>query len=452
MDMVTANEELKMVAKETLGKLLDRRLLASFEVCVRCGVCAESCHYYQADPRPENTPVYRAEQVRRLYRSLFDPVGRLAPRWVKAEPITAESVARLSELAFSTCTLCRRCTLNCPFGVDTAQLMQAARTLAGVTGNAPEMLTQLADAAIAREENLDLFKEIYLEQVAALEEELREITGDPDARIPVGVEGADVLYVALSGAHTILPAAILFHEAGTNWTLSLFEASNYGVFLGDTKRAKRIAERIVREAKQLNVKQVVLTECGHAYASLRWEAPNWFGEPFPFAVRSLIELIAGWITDGTIKVDLSRNPEPVTYHDPCNLGRKGGLIEEPRIILNAVCQDFRDMAPRGEHNYCCGGGGGLVAIPEWSDIRLQAGRPKADQIKDTGAAVVAASCDNCRIQIGDISEHYGLGASVVGLTELVVKALVPRRAATRAANQVEDTAQEGKAIGAPRTG
>jgi len=422
--MAGLNGDVRAVAKETLGKVLDRRLLASLEVCARCGICAESCHYYQADPRPEHAPAYRSEQVRRLYRSLFDPVGRLAPRWVGAQPPTEESLARLAEMAFSTCTLCRRCTMNCPFGVDTAQVMRAARTLAVATGHAPEMLVELADAAIAREENLDLFKEIYLEQVSALEQELREATGDPKARIPVDVEGADVLYVALSGAHTILPAAILFHEAGTNWTLSMFEASNYGVFLADAARAKRITERIVREAERLGVREVVVTDCGHAYTTLRWEAPNWFGKPFPFRVRSLIELIAGWITDGTITVDPSRNPEPVTYHDSCNLGRNSGLIEEPRIILRAVCEDFREMTPNGEHNYCCGGGAGLVALPEYAEVRLQAGRPKAQQIRETGAQVVAASCDNCRIQLGDVSEHYDLGTRVVGLTELAVRALV----------------------------
>ncbi|MBI2123383.1 MAG: (Fe-S)-binding protein, partial [Armatimonadetes bacterium] len=330
--------------------------------------------------------------------------------------------------AFSTCTLCRRCTLNCPSGCDTAQIMRAMRTVAVAAGLAPEMLVQLADASIAREEHLEDFKEIYLEQVRALEEEVREATGDPQAHIPVDVEGADILYVALSGAHTILPAAILFHEAGSNWTLSMFEASNYGVFLADTARAKRITERIVREAERLRVREVVVTDCGHAYTTLRWEAPNWFGKPFPFQVRSLIELVAGWISDGIITVDPTHNPEPVTYHDSCNLGRNSGLIEEPRTILRAVCQDFREMTPHREHNYCCGGGGGLVATPEWTDLRLKAGGPKAQQVRATGAQVVAASCDNCRIQLGDISEHYALGTRVVGLMELVVKALVPQRA------------------------
>jgi Fe-S oxidoreductase len=411
--------------KEQFGKLIDRRLMASLEACVRCGICAESCHYYQADPKPENTPFFRAEQVRSVYRSMFDPIGKIAPRWVGAKPATQERMKELTDMAFTKCTLCRRCTVNCPFGVDTAAIMRSVRAVASANGEAPEILTQLADASITREENMDLFKDIYLEQIEMMEEELQELSGDSTARIPIEVQDVDVLYVALSGAHTILPAARLFHETGTNWCLSMFEAANYGLFIADTATAKRITDRIVKEAKRLNAKRVVVTDCGHAYTTLRWEAPNWYGEPFLFEVTSLIELIAGWITDGTLKVDPSRNPESVTYHDSCNLGRISGLIEEPRIILRAVCEDFRDMTPNGENNYCCGGGGGLVAIEEAKQIRLKAGKPKADQIKATGAEFVAASCDNCRIQLGEIATNYGLGTQVTGLPELVLNALVP---------------------------
>jgi Fe-S oxidoreductase len=413
--------------KDRFEKLLDRRLMASLEACVRCGICAESCHYYQADPKPENTPFYRAEQVRSVYRSMFDPIGKIAPRWVGARPATQERMAELTDMAFTNCTLCRRCTVNCPFGVDTAAIIRSVRAIASATGNAPEILTQLADAAIAREETMDMFKDIYLEQITMMEEELQELSGDPSARIPVNVEGADVLYVALSGAHTILPAARLFHETGTNWSLSMFEAANYGLFIADTDKAKRITERIVKEAERLKVKTVVVTDCGHAYTTLRWEAPNWFGKPFPFEVRSLVELLADWITDGTLQVDPSRNTDPITYHDSCNLGRVSGLIEEPRVILRAVCQDFRDMTPNRENNYCCGGGGGLVALADATEKRIKAGEPKARQIRETGAVVVAASCDNCKIQLGDISESYGLGTTITGLPELVLNALIPAR-------------------------
>ena len=131
-----------------------------------------------------------------------------------------------------------------------------------------------------------------------------------------------------------------------------------------------------------------------------------------------------YVREGRLRLDPSRNAEPVTYHDPCNLGRKGGLFEEPRRIIRAAAIDFREMTPNREQNFCCGGGGGLVAIPEWNEARLQAGKPKADQIRRTGAKIVITPCDNCQLQINELNEYYGLDIKVSGVSELVVNALV----------------------------
>jgi Fe-S oxidoreductase len=403
------NNPIAVPAKNDGQKQPARNVAIALETCVRCGLCADSCHYYLAKRIPENVPAYRGEALRRSLRA-----------GTKAK-LTTDSLA---EMAFASCTLCRRCVVNCPMGVDTALLMQTARSMATAAGKAPEILVQLADTSIDRGDNPELFREFFIENIKSLEEEVRQRTGDPTATIPVEKKGADILFVALSGAHSIVPPAILFHQAKVNWTLSIFEASNYGVFLGDTERAKRIAKRIIDEAKRLGVKEVVIGECGHAYTTLRWEAPKWFGEAFPFRVRSIIEVMAEWVQEGRLTFDRSVNKEAVTYHDSCNLTRNGGLLEEPRIVLRAVAEDFREMYPNKEENYCCGGGGGIVAVSEWDNRRLEAGLPKANQIKTTGAKIVVAACDNCRIQLGEISEHYGLGVAVSGLCELAAKALV----------------------------
>ena len=405
-------------------KQLDRNVAIALETCVRCGLCADSCHYFLARPVPENIPAYRGEAVRRVYRQNTNSFGRRLGNILRLDTKARLQPIALAEMAFASCTLCRRCVVNCPFGVDTALLMQTARSLSTASGQAPEILVQLADTSIDRGENLELFREILIENLKSLEEEVRQRTGDPGASIPIEKKGADILFVALSGAHSIVPPAVLFHHAKANWTLSLFEASNYGVFLGDIERAKRIAKRIIDEAKRLEVKDVVIGECGHAYTTLRWEAPKWFGGAFPFRVRSIIEVMAEWIQEGRLTFDRSANREAVTYHDSCNLTRNGGLLEEPRIVLHAVVEDFREMYPNREENYCCGGGGGIVAVSEWENRRLEAGQPKANQIKATGARIVVAACDNCRIQLSDLSEHYGLGVTVTGITELAVKALV----------------------------
>ncbi len=410
-------------ALQVLEKQLNRPLATALEVCARCGVCAEACHYYVSEPKLEHVPAYRAEQLRQVYRRKHDFFGRFFPGWVKAKELDEVSLERMAEIAFSECTLCRRCTFNCPLGVDTPLMMRTIRAMATAAGKAPEILEMLADAAIEKGEDPSMFKDLFIQQISEMEKELQTMLGDPTASITVERKGARVLYVALAGSHTILPPAAIFHAAKEDWTLSIYEAANYGVFLGDTARAKKIAGRIIQEAKDLGVQEVVVAECGHACASLVWDAPNWFGETFPFRIRSVVELFAEYVEQGRLNLDPSANPEVITYHDSCNLARTSGIYTEPRTILKAVAQNFREMTPHGLANYCCGGGGGLVALPEYDDKRMRAGKPKADQIRATGAQVVAAACENCRLQLGDLNNYYSLNVRVTALADLIVKAM-----------------------------
>jgi len=411
------------LALKTLESQLNQPLETALEACARCGICAEACHYYRAEPKVEHIPAYRAEQLRNVYRYEHDFLSRLFPIWTHSKKLDETTLANLTEIAFSQCTLCRRCTVNCPLGVDTPLMMRAIRAMASAAGTAPEILVMLADAAIEKGKDPSFYKEMFLEQIKEMEEQLRDITGDENATIPVEKQGAKILYVPLAGAHTILPPAVVFNAAKEDWTLSIFEAANYGVFLADMKRAKEVAKRIVDEANRLGVKEIVVAECGHAYASYRWDVPNWFAGEFNFKVRSLIEVIAEYIGDGKIKVDPTVIPEAVTYHDSCNLARSGGLIEEPRFVLKKVVSDFREMTPNKAEALCCGGGGGLVALAEYAERRIAAGKPKAEQIKNAGARVVVAACENCRLQIGDLNEHYNLNVRITALTDLVVRAM-----------------------------
>jgi Fe-S oxidoreductase len=410
-------------ALDVLEKQLNQPLATALEVCARCGICAEACHYYVADPKPENIPASRAESLRRVYRGEHDFLSRILPALTGAERLSEEKLAQWAETAFMNCTLCYRCTVNCPMGLDTPLLMSTLRSIATATGNAPEILEMLADAAIEKGKDPDVYLEFFRDSIAEMEKELRELTGIPIATIPLQKQGAKKLYVALSGAHTILPAAAIFETVGEDWTLSIFEAANYGIFLGDASRAKAIAKRIFDEAKALGVEEIVVSECGHAYYALRWLAPNWFGDEFTFRVRSIVEVLADYVQSGRLTLDASANPEPVTYHDSCNLGRKGGVLEEARVVLRAVAADFHELTPNREEAYCCGGGAGLVALPEAYDIRMLAGKPKAEQVKRSGAQVVVAACENCRLQLGDLTGYYGLGVGVIALADLVVKAM-----------------------------
>ncbi|MBI4787959.1 MAG: (Fe-S)-binding protein [Chloroflexi bacterium] len=410
-------------ALQVLEKQLNRPLTAALEVCARCGICAEACHYYVADPKLEHVPAYRGEQLRQVYRRKHDFFGRFFPAWVHAKELDETTLERMAEVAFSECTLCRRCTFNCPMGVDTPLMMRVIRGMATAAGKAPEILEMLADSAIEKGKDPSMFRDLFVEQIGEMEKDLQVMVGDRSARITVEREGARVLYVALAGAHTILPPAAIFHAVKEDWTLSIYEAANYGVFLGDTARAKQIAKRIIDEAKALKVEEVVVAECGHACASLVWEAPNWFGETFPFRMRSIVELFADYVEQGRLTLDPSANPERITYHDSCNLARTSGIYLEPRVILNAVAQNFVEMTPHGLENYCCGGGGGLVALPEYDEKRMKAGKPKVEQIRKTGAQIVAAACENCRLQLGDLNNHYHMNVQITALADLIVKAM-----------------------------
>ena len=174
----------------------------------------------------------------------------------------------------------------------------------------------------------------------------------------------------------------------------------------------------------MKAKTLVVTECGHAYGVLKWEAPKWFGKRFNFEVVSLLEIMDQYIADGRIQVDPTKNTEPVTYHDPCNMGRKGGIFEEPRRVIQAASTDYREMTPNRVENFCCGGGAGLVACSEWSEDRLLYGSTKVSQIKEISAKKVVTACDNCLHQIQELGEKHNLGISVSNVSEYLVNALV----------------------------
>jgi Fe-S oxidoreductase len=226
--------------------------------------------------------------------------------------------------------------------------------------------------------------------------------------------------VALAGAHSIVPAAAVFNAAGEKWTLSFFEAVNFGAFVGDPLKTKLILDRIVNEAKQLKVREVCICECGTAFRTMKQLAANQ-----PFQVSSITEVHARYLQQDRIKLNNKPLSGPITYHDPCQIARNGGVIDEPRRILRQLTDDFREMAPEPRYNWCCGGGGGLVALGEESlDFRMKSSKVKADQITATGAKILVTACENCHTQLSNLNEHYKLGVEVKFLSSLVADALV----------------------------
>ncbi len=400
--------------KGLMRSRLTRQMQYYLDLCTRCGLCYDTCHVYYGIPRREYSPVGRAEVVRKIFKKYFRPSGKLFPYWGEAREMDENSMEELREAAFS-CTGCRRCMVNCPFDIDTAYIMTMAKLMLIGNETAPDELMILADSAVEKGKSIDEFKDGFRSVVEDLEIKVQEKLGLPSNKglIPMDKKGADILYVALAGAHSIVNPAVILNAAKENWTLSFFEAVNFGAFLGDPEKTQYIANRIVDEAKRLGVKEVVITECGTAT-----RIPKFMLGKLPFKVTSIVELIDRYMKEGRIRLNEGAITEPVTYHDPCQLGRNSGIFDEPRRILRSLCTDVREMTPNREHNWCCGGGGGLVALDN-EKFRIQSGKVKRDQIHATGAKIVATACENCVFQLDTIKSGYNMDVEVKYVTELV---------------------------------
>jgi len=416
MDQKTRDELLKLFKSK-----LNEAMKFYLETCSRCGVCTRACHVHESLPHVKYIAAYRAEIVRRIYKKYFKGQGKIWPSAGEAKELTDMALEELYEAAYS-CTGCRRCMVYCPFGIDTQMIMSIAKLLLVGANQEPEILTLLADTSIEKGKSLETFKEGFLAGIKNLEAEVikKWKTEAGETPIPMDVEGADLLYVALAGAHSIIPAAAIFNAAGEKWTLSFFEAVNFGAFVGDPTKTKLIMDRIIEEAKRLKVKEVCICECGTAFRVMKQLSGKQ-----PFKVSSITEVHARYIREGRIKLDKSRSREPVTYHDPCQIARNGGVIDEPRYILRHLTDDFRDMSPDPKYNWCCGGGGGLVALGEDTlDFRMKSSRVKADQVKETGAKILVTACENCHTQLSNLNDHYEMGVEVKFLSSMITDALV----------------------------
>lgn len=397
---------------------LDRPMRYYLDVCTRCGICKDACFAYASVPKAEYTPVWRAEVVRKIYKRYFKWAGRFFPSWGKSLEIDDDTMKQLYNAAY-TCTGCRRCMVYCPFGIDTQAIQSIAKLLLIGNESAPEELSMLADASIDKGKHLELYKESFMKGIRNLENQvISKWKGESDQIIPLDVEGANILYVALAGAHSIVPAASILNAARENWTLSFFEAVNFGAFVGDPIKTQIIAKRIIDEAIRLKVKEVTICECGTAFRVMK----HLVGEQ-PFQVSHVAEVIARYLEEGRIKVEKDRIKGLITYHDPCQSARNSGIIEEPRYVLHQLTSNFIEMTPNREYNLCCGGGGGLVAL-ENEEFREKTGKAKVNQIKETRAAIVATGCENCHTQLNFLNEKYKMEVKVEFLTNLVANSLV----------------------------
>jgi Fe-S oxidoreductase len=391
-------------------------------ICSRCGLCADSCFVYCSnDNDPHLSPAYKFKST----------IGEMYRRRGRVDRAFLE---RCLEPLWLQCTTCKRCSMICPFGIDIATLISLGRHICQSQGVVPDKLQFFTDNCRKSANHMDLPRE---ELVETCEWVVEEASDDyRGVTIPLDQKGAEYMYTINPREPVFYPqelslAAIVFSVAGISWTLPTYgwDCTNLPMFAGDRAVAGQQARAVYDQALELGCRKILITECGHALRSLAYEGPYLAGyrdgRP-PVEIVHSIELLYEIVRDGRIKIDPAKKlKEPVTYQDPCNVSRNGGLSEIGRKLTALLCEDYREMTPNRAYNHCCGGGGGILPMgPDYKPTRMANGRTKAEQIRATGAKVVIAPCHNCFDQVRDLGEEYDLDIHVTSFKELIVEMMI----------------------------
>jgi Fe-S oxidoreductase len=415
-------------------------------VTTKCSRCADVCPVYDTSGDPRDIPCYRTELILRIYRRYFTVSGMLRARLGTAWELTDSYLDEMAESVYR-CTACRRCTMECPLGIDHGLMTHLMRHILSEIGLAPKALV------VAVREQLEggthntsaIPVAAMADTCEFLEEELEEQLGFDQVRFPIDVGEAEYLFVPavsdfLLEADTLMGNAAVFYATGCSWTIGSgdFDGINYGLFIND-RYLRRIIRQLTAEVRRLRCSKIMVGECGHASRSAKDYVPV-FGGADPPEVVSCVEWTHRMLEEGRLILNPDIVTDVVTYHDPCNVARKGWIIDQPREILRSFCANYVEMDPCGSDNYCCGGGGGTVSIDEIRSFRTGVGgKRKADQIRASGARYVVAPCANCKKQLRELVEDHELGeVEVVGLHDLILKAIEIPGARPAAERRVED--------------
>jgi Fe-S oxidoreductase len=401
-----------------LKEVIDAPIASYFSSCVHCGLCAEACLFYTETGDPKYTPIHKLEPLRRVYQQEYTLLGKFAKMLGLSKPVSDAELEEWKPLVYDSCTLCGRCSLVCPVGNDIVYMVRKLREGMAVSGHAPEGLIGASTRAVEIGSPMGI-------KLPAVKAQMKHVQEDTGIEIPLDVQGAE--YMVLMSSMEIInfpeylaAVAKIMKQAGKSWTLcsEAFEATNSGIQIGVSDIAKVLVQRIVDGAEKLKVKTVISPECGHAYTALRWEGPNLIGRPYAFNVLHILEVLDSFRNAGLLKTS-GFEDALLTFHDPCQLVRRGGVIDEPRRLLNMVAKNYVETSDPGKMNWCCGGGGGVSAIEEAEDLRFTAFKVKKTQLEQTGAKTLVTACANCRIVLEEGLEHYKMDIPVVGLTETI---------------------------------
>jgi Fe-S oxidoreductase len=398
---------------------------------VKCTRCADVCPVYQVTRDPRDVPCYRSDLLLKVYQRYFTTSGWMGGMFGSNADLTEADIDEMMN-SFYRCTACRRCSLECPMGIDHALITHLGRYVLCETRLAPRALQvscrEQLEGSTGNTSAVPLGA--LRGNLEFLEEEIQEGKGVA-AKLPLDREDVEYVFFApvsdyLMEADTLMGNALVLHASGEgeNWTIGSqnYDAINYGLFYSDWILERNI-KRVVAEVRRLRARAILVGECGHASRSAKQFVPI-FGGPNPPPVINCMELALRKFREGKLRLKPRCIEGRVTYHDPCNLARSGWIVEQPRELLRHIAKDFVEMAPNGMRNYCCGGGGGTVSIDEMHDFRMQiGGKVKVDQIRASGADVVVAPCANCKKQLRELVDHHKLNVTIKGLHDLLYEAV-----------------------------
>ncbi len=419
---MSATEAIQTFVHETGGWVA-----AQLEACTRCGMCAEACHFYQATGNPEYAPVWKMELLRRAYEQRFTLVGGIKVSLGLDKRVTDADISHWSELNYYACTVCNKCSMACPMGIDLGSLLHEMRAGLAAAEVVPADLAEAVTKQVNEGSPLGMTDKVWDERLAWVADEW-------EVEIPRDVKGADVMVVfssieVMKFPTNIAAIAKVLNKAGVKWTVSskAREIVNFGFYEGSEEHTKLFLSRVLEGAQELGVKRIVVTECGHAYDALRWHAHNLLPEAGNFDIIHITGVLGELVGSGAIKLKPGAfdNDGTITFHDACKIQRKGGHIQEPRDILKILAPNsFKEMTPNREESICCGGGGGVIAVKAADEQRYAAFELKIAQVNAVGAKTVTMTCSNCRLQYTDSVEHFKLDWKITGMAQMVADALV----------------------------
>jgi Fe-S oxidoreductase len=390
----------------------------ALESCVHCGRCAEACQFYVQTGDPRYTPIHKIAPFRQAYEREVGPFAFVYRLFRLAPKVTEEELTNWQDLIYDSCNMCGRCSLICPMGIDIADLVEQARQGMYSAGLAPsDFLGALAEKEHATGSPFGL-------TMTQFQEMLHDIGKQHGVVMHVDEDRADIVPTVSSIDLKTYPSSMaalarVLNHMGASWTFRTdgFDADNVSLTAGDLTGQRVTTLGIVKAATACGASTLLMPECGHSFTEMRWEAANSVGERLLFRVLQITELLAEGLSDGRIRVN--KAPQSATYHDACQVSRRGGATAAPRIILRALGIDLHELEDAGDANWCCGGGGGVALIKRAQPLRAKAFELKQRQVEATGVTTVYTSCSGCRQTLDHGGKAVKWDKTVASLLELV---------------------------------